>query len=133
MKWLTDALLAKILLIGSVVLLALVPFHAFMTVWVASFGVNYTLVRLWKEVLLFGLFAVAVIFYIRSADLRSCLFGRKLVRYLALAILGYALLQLLSGVLALQFGTVSLTAFGYSLISNLRFLAFFAIAMVVGT
>lgn len=132
MKWLTDALLAKILLIGSVILLALIPFHAFLTVWLASLGLNYTAVRLWKEVLLLILFGLAVTLYLRNSQLRQELMGRRLVRYLALSVLGYGIIHFVIGLWALQAGTMSLTAFGYALISNLRAFVFFAITLVVG-
>ena len=130
---LSNALLARCLLIGSTVILVLVPFHATLTVWLAALGVNYTAVRLWKEVLLAVLFAGAVTLLVRNAGLRKGLGDNDAIRRASLLIGAYVLLHVLAGGVALLREEVNLLALGYAFISNLRFLAFFLVTVMVGT
>jgi len=118
-----------ITLASSVVLLILVliPFHAFLTVWGAQLGGHYTLLRLWKEVLLL-LLTIAVIYIVTTDSLvRSQLFRRKLV-WLVLA---FAFLTVAWGMISYVKNTVSLKAMAYGVLLDTRFLAFFLITWVL--
>ena len=101
-------------------ILALIPFHAFLTVWLASAVGHYTALRLWKEFLLIIL--VIKILYGAHGRWREIRGNR-----LALAITIYISLQILSGVIAYATRLVSLKALGYGWISDLRFLLFFGV------
>lgn len=58
---------AAVFLSGTTaIILILVPFHAFLTVWFSSFVGHYTLLRLWKEFLLVIVVAGAI--YILLTD-----------------------------------------------------------------
>lgn len=127
-----DILLARGLLIGTVGVLVVMPFHATLTVWLASFGFDYTVVRLWKEMVLLVLLGGATALLLRSPELRVQLAESVVVRRLSLLIGVYVLLHLLLGTIVFARGDVSVVALGYSLVSNLRFLAFFLVAVVVG-
>jgi len=105
--------------IGAV--LAAVPFHAFLTVWVASWAGHYTLLRLWDDAILGLVCGVAVWWLVRDAKLRSWFGESLLVRLIG----AYAGLTLLLGVVSLLKGDVSPRALAYGLLVDLRFLAWF--------
>ena len=111
----------------AMVILMLMPFHAFLTVWLASLFGHYTALRLWKE----GLLALSVIgaLYLVATDhkIRS----HTLTRRLVWLILAYMLLTVAWGLLALNQHDVSAKALGYGLVINLRFLAFFLVTWAV--
>jgi hypothetical protein len=122
----SPTLINKIVLITSTAILAvlvLIPFHAFITVWLASALGHYTLIRLWKEIiLLFGV-AVALYLVITDATLRKQLLTRRLVWL----VLGYALVTLLWALIAYEHGAITLKAAAYGCLLNLRYLAFFLV------
>ncbi len=105
------------------VILFLVPFHAFLTVWGASLIGHYTALRLWKEFLL--ILCVIGCLYLVATDhkIRSHTLTRRLVWLILL----YMLLTGVWGILALNENAVSRKALGYGLIVNLRFLTFFLV------
>jgi hypothetical protein len=111
------------------VMLVLLPFHATLTVWVSSFASHYTLLRLWKEILLLLLVPLAVVVLWRVPKLRHQLE----IGWLFWAIVFYALLHILLGGLALMKHQVTLTAFADAVILNLRFLLIFLLALVFAT
>ena len=126
------AQLTKIVAISTGVLaliLVLLPFHALLSVWAANMGVNYTLARLWKEILLLLLVPTTVFILWKVPKLRY----KLEIGWLFWAIVFYVLLHILLGGLALAKHQVNLTALVDALILNLRFLLIFLIALVVAT
>ncbi|HSW37830.1 MAG TPA: O-antigen ligase family protein [Candidatus Saccharimonadales bacterium] len=118
-------LMAMVWLIS--VIMVLVPFHAFLTVWLSTFIGHYTALRLWKEVLLAicGLGAL----YLLATDhkIRTHTLSRRLVWL----IWGYVLVQLACGLVAYKRQAVDAKALAYGLLINLRFLAFFLVTWAV--
>lgn len=108
-------------------ILLLVPFHAFLTVWGASLFGHYTALRLWKEALLAAAIAGVLFLLLTDHHIRT----HTLQRRLMWVILIYALLNVVWGLLALNQQDVTSKALGYGLISNLRFLVFFLVAWAV--
>lgn len=108
-------------------ILALLPFHAFLTVWFSTFVGNYTWLRLWKEAL--TVIAALGVFYL-------VVFDRK-VRYhtmrrkLTWLILAYLAVQLVWVLVALQTDGVSVKAAAYGVLVNSRFLLFFLLAWAI--
>src|SRR5258708_5951307 len=119
--------LVNLLAAGVVVTLALMPFHATLTVWLSQFVGHYTVLRLWKEFLLVGLGFGALYLVIKDKKLQVQLRGSTLVRLIA----AYLFVQLLWGVAALLLHTVTLQALGYGWISNTRYLVFFLAVWVI--
>ena len=124
-----DYLKSKILLISaslSALILVLMPFHAFLTVWASTLFGHYITLRLWKEVLLIILVAtslyLAVSFKDRFTDLDSKLWW---------LISGYVAINLVWGAVAYSNHNVDLKALVYALIANLRFLAFFVVTWII--
>lgn len=105
----------------AILIILLVPFHAFLTVWAAHIFGHYTAFRLWKEYLL-GLCWLGLVFlWITDHKIRHHTLSRRLVWL----IVAYALLNVIWGVVALKHEAVNAKALGYALIANLRYLAFF--------
>ena len=111
----------------SRVILLLVPFHAFLTVWLASWLGHYTALRLWSELLL--MLCVIGVLYLLATDhkIRS----HTLTRRLVWLILAYITVTVVWGLLALNQHDVTGKALGYGLIINLRFLVFFLVTWAV--
>ena len=111
----------------AALILLLMPFHAFLSVWGSSLVGHYTALRLWKEVLLaVSLLGVAYLM-ITDHKIRSHTLTRRLVWLILL----YALLNLLWGLVEYRRHDVSLKALGYGLIVDLRFPAFFLVTWAI--
>lgn len=108
-------------------ILALLPFHAFLTTWVGSNAGHLDLWRIWKEVLIFA--SSLVVFWLLAIN--SQLRRQVLRGWLGWLVTAYVLWGLMVGVLALYAGTVSGDALVYGLFVDLRFVAFMMLVMVV--
>jgi O-antigen ligase/polysaccharide polymerase Wzy-like membrane protein len=111
---------------GVAVILVLIPFHAFLTVWAASVFGHYTAFRLWKEFLLVPLFIGAAWLAWRDRKLRRELAESWLFRLMA----AYVLLQVLLGAVALGRHEVNTAALAEGWIEDLRLVVFFFVAWV---
>lgn len=100
------------------VVLAAVPFHAFLTVWGSTLLGHYTALRLWDEILLTILCIVLAVWLVRDRSLWRRFAGQLLPRLIA----AYGLLVLGLGVAPLLKHEVTMRALGYGLIVDLRFL-----------
>lgn len=107
----------------SACMIALMPFHAFLTVWLASLTGGYTTVRLWKEFVLLALFVGALFLFMTQQKVRRWCRQEVLIPLIA----AYILLLLLVGGIALAAGAVSTKAYAYGALLDSRFLIFFAI------
>ncbi len=116
-----------------VLILVLVPFHATLTVWLSSIVGHYTALRLWKEALLLVLSTAIVWLVIRDKTLRLRLRENHFYRTTFYLAGTYVVLSIMLGGLALLRHDVTAKALGYGLISNLRFLLFFVLCLVIGT
>jgi O-antigen ligase len=112
-----------------VVILAILPFHAFITVWLSSLVGHYTLLRLWKEFLLVPIVAGALFIILKDGSLRRKLFSVWLIRLIA----AYCLLLLVCAVIALNRHAVSPKAMWYGLLIDLRFLVFFLAVLILAS
>ncbi len=111
------------------IILLLVPFHAFLTVWISSGTGHYTAIRLWKEVLLAIASLGALYLFIFDKKVRLS----TLYHELTWLIIAYAAVQLVWGAWAFHYHHVTAKALGYGLLVNLRFVLFFLVAWVVGS
>ncbi|MFA5004414.1 MAG: O-antigen ligase family protein [Candidatus Saccharimonadales bacterium] len=111
------------------VVLVLVPFHAFLTVWGSTLLGHYTTLRLWDDVLLGVLVIVVSGWLVRDKSLRNHLFGSLLFRLIAL----YVVLTFGLGLVAFTKHEVTAKALGYALLVNLRFLVWFLAVWAVAT
>lgn len=111
------------------VILVLIPFHAFLTVWLTSFIGHYTILRLWKEVLLACALTLSCYIIYADSKLRTQLYSSKLMRLIGI----YTLVLLIWGAIALATHSVSAKALAYGLLVDLRFLAFFTVAWIAAS
>lgn len=111
----------------GVTIMMLVPFHAFLTVWGTSFGLNYTVLRLWSALLLWLLIGCSVIWLVHDAPLRVWARQSFLVRISLI----YATLSVLMGLRGLLLGNVTGAAFLIGLLQNLRYVAFFLVVIAL--
>jgi hypothetical protein len=108
-------------------MLVLLPFHAFLTVWIGSrFGI-YEIARLWDDFLLVGLAGLTAALALYDRRLWSQLKKNLIVRLTA----AYAALYIVGAIIAALYGHASSRAIGYSLVVNLRFLIFFIVCGVI--
>lgn len=123
----SDSKPAKYLMWGVIVILGLIPFHAFLTVWLASAIGHYLEVRLWKEYLLIILAAGSAYLLGKNPKLRSSFFSWRLSKL----IFAYTLVSLVWGAAAYFLNGVTLKALAYGLTVNLRFLLFFLVVWII--
>lgn len=122
-------LLPNLLPLIAAAIIALIPFHAVLTVWLSQFVGHYMLLRLWKEALLIVLVLGALYTLVKDVKARRLILASRLV-WLIVAYLG---VQAVWGLTAYATHQVSFTALGYGWISNTRFLIFFlAVLVIVG-
>ena len=121
--------LAQILswIVGLV--LVLIPFHAFFTVWLGSNFGYYTALRLWKEFLLVLIALGALVLLLRDKKMAKQLGSYWLVRIIGI----YIVVTLVWGIVSYELDKVSLKALGYGYIVNLRYLIFFVATLVIAT
>src|SRR4051812_22953317 len=93
-------------------ILLLIPFHALLSVWLASLFGHYTLLRLWKEVLLIPLAFGAIYMLARDKDLRHRFFSSWLVRLIFI----YFVVLIICGVTARIHHLVSTKALWYGML-----------------
>lgn len=107
--------------------IVLLPFHAFVTVWASTVFGHYTLLRLWKELLLAVLVAGSIWLLLTDSSARKWA-GKEPI---LLLIYAYAACLIVSGAIALGLGDVTKKAFLYGLLLDGRFLAFFAVTWLI--
>jgi hypothetical protein len=127
MKQSTPVRLTRALSWAIGIILALVPFHAFLTVWLSSIFGHYTVLRLWKEFILSLVTAGALYLIATDKPLRQRLLSWGLARLIGL----YAALMLLTALIPLITHNVTGKAMWYGLLVDLRFLVFFLVAWAV--
>jgi len=109
------------------IIIMIMPFHAFLSVWLSSLFGHYTALRLWKEALLVVAGIGAIFLLITDKKIRNNTLSRRLVWL----ILAYLALNVLWGVIGYFGGDLSAKALGYGLIVNCRYLIFFLIVWAV--
>jgi len=114
-----------IVFVLSIIMLVIVllPFHAFLTVWAGSSFGHYTAFRLWKEDLVFVIGLVVIGLMIADHKMAKEILTTKL----SWAIGAYVVLDLAVAAVAHFNHSVSNKALAYGLLDDLRFLAFFII------
>lgn len=112
-----------------VLILVLVPFHAFLSVWAASIFGHYGAARLWEEVLLAVLVPLSCWLLWRDKPLRAMAAQSWLFWLMG----AYVAVHILLGGIAVLRHQVDALALGYALIENLRLVMFFSVAWVVAS
>lgn len=111
-------------------ILALVPFHAFLTTWAGSNAGHLDAWRIWKDVILAIILTPGALWLAwRSKPLRGWLFSSWISRLFA----AYEILFFGMGAWAFFTDRVTASALIYSLIINLRFFAFFLVCVIIAS
>lgn len=111
---------------GIYACLLLVPLHAPQTVWLASLGIDYDIVRLWKEFLLLILLGISAWILIVDRNLRQRFFGDRLMQL----IIVFVGLAVLSAVASLVFGSITPKSIAFGLIIDTRMLVFLLVVTI---
>jgi O-antigen ligase len=114
----------RILVVIVAVILVVLPFHAFLTVWGSSLAGHYTLLRLWKEVLVAVAVVTVAYLFFKDKKLRQQASSNHLWRLILL----YVSVTLIWGVVSYLRGSVTEKAVLYGVLVNTRFLVMFLVA-----
>jgi hypothetical protein len=109
------------------IILLLMPFHAFLTVWLSQLVGHYTALRLWKEGLLLIAGLGVLLLLLLDHKIRSHTLSRRLVQLCLL----FVAVNIVWGLVALHNHDVTAKALGYGWIVDLRLPLFFLIAWAV--
>lgn len=120
-SWHTFPLGSKWFARFALALLALVPFHGFLTVFATNFGISYTVARLWTLAVLGAMSILAAYWLFRDAPLRHRLF----TDYMPKVAFVYAVLVLVWAIRGVVLGSVGLPAAILGIFLDLRYIVFF--------
>lgn len=109
------------------VILILLPFHEFLTTWLASNFGHINLFRIWKEILLIAITPIVIYLALIDKKLKKWLFKDKLT----ILILFFAIIALVLGGVGYHLHHVNAAALEDGLIIDLRFFLIFVIALVL--
>jgi hypothetical protein len=121
MKEIFDRKLRYVATVAVALILLLIPFHAFLTIFASQFVGHYTLLRLWKEVLLAVVVFAAAMACVYDHSLLERLRSARLWRTIVLFLELYAL----AAVVAVGREASMRTAAAYGFLTATRFLFFF--------
>jgi hypothetical protein len=108
---------------ATVLILFVMPVHAFLSTWLGTAIGPLLVWKSWKEILIFLMVPVVIWYTVLRPDVARVIWGRLVNKLIAL----YALLHLLLSL----FSTASLQAVIAGLMINLRFLAIFVLVQVI--
>ncbi len=111
----------------TMIIILLVPFHGFLTVWLSNLVGHYTVIRLWDEVLLLICIIGAAYLLITDHKIRLDTLSKRLVWLIYI----YVFLSIILGIIAYFNHSLTKKALGYGLIVNLRYLLFFLVTWTV--
>jgi hypothetical protein len=109
------------------VVLVLIPFHAFLSVWASAIFGHYTIFRLWKEAILLVTLIACIYLFFRDQKLRQSILSSKIF----ILIIAYLAVQVIWGLIAYAHHDLSKKALLYGLLLNCRFLIFFLVAWAI--
>lgn len=111
----------------SMLIILVMPLHAFLTIWGSSLVGHYTALRLWKEALLLVCIAGTLYLVLTDGKIRAHTLTRRLVWLILL----YIAWNLVWGLFELHQHNVDAKALGDGLIIDLRFPIFFLVTWAV--
>jgi O-antigen ligase len=106
-----------------ILLVILMPFHAFLTTWIASYAGHLLAMRAWKEVALTALCFIGVYFILKDKMLRTTLLGKPVNKL----IVAYGLWLLFIVIISAKFSI----SVAQGLAIDLRFLAVFILFQII--
>ncbi len=119
--------IAKISSVIILLILFLIPFQGFITVWPSSIFGHYTLFRLWKEFLLVIILLISIYYLISDLNIRKIIFSNKL----SWLIIGFLGIEVLWAIVAYFNKDVSTKALFFGLLLDCRYFIFFGITWII--
>jgi O-antigen ligase len=119
--------LVKIVQVVILIILLILPFHEFLTTWLASNFGHIDLFRIWKEILLVIISPIVVYLALINNKLRHWLLRDRLV----LLILLFSIIAIILGIVGYHLHHVNASALEAGLIIDLRFFLIFVFTMVI--
>jgi O-antigen ligase len=110
-------------------ILAMLPFHAFVTTWAGSVFGHIDVFRIWKELLIFVLVIKVIYIVILDKKLQKQLFNSVIFRLSLI----YVIITILRTFAGYNTHSVNFEAAIYGLLANLRYLVFFFVVMIVAS
>ena len=119
--------LVKTVKLTILIILLLLPFHEFLTTWLASNFGHINLFRVWKEIVL--ILISPIVFFLAWSDkkLRKWLIKDKLILLIKL----FSIIVIVLGVIGYYQKRVNLSALGAGMVIDLRFFLIFLITLVL--
>jgi hypothetical protein len=111
----------------TALVVVLVPFHAFLTVWGSTFVGHFLWLRLWDEVILLILCVLLGAMLWRDTSLLHSLIRNRLAQLIG----AYGAVTIIWGIVAYMLHQVTPLALVYGLVVDLRFLVWFVAVWVV--
>lgn len=113
----------RLMALSAVLIVVLMPVHAFLSTWLGTKVGPLLLWKSWKEILLAVMIPIVIIFCVLRKDIAKVIWSRGVNKLIAI----YTLLHLVM----VPFTHVSATAVVAGLMMNLRFLAIFVLVQIV--
>ena len=127
MKKNLNSRLVNICVYTILIILLIMPFHEFITTWLASNFGHVDLFRIWKEIILLIITPIPVYLALKDKKIKQWLLEDKL----PILIYIFVLLCIVMGILGYVLKHVNLLALAAGLIIDLRFLLIFLITLVL--
>ena len=108
-------------------ILAIVPFHTFLTVWISLLTGHYTLLRVWIEVLLVISLCAASYIYITDKKIRELFYKSRLIQLIIL----FLLIELICGAVGHINRDINTKSLLYGWLFDTRFLIFFLVTILI--
>jgi len=117
----------KIVEVSILIILLVLPFHEFLTTWLASNYGHINLFRVWKEIVLLVLSPLVVYLALTNKNLKKWLIKDKLI----LLIASFSLITIVLGIIGYRLHHVNGSALEAGLIIDLRFFLIFIFGLVI--
>ncbi len=112
---------------GLFFLILSLPFFAFLTIFLCSIFGHYTAIRLYPETVLLILMFLSSYYLIKNKSQAKVFFNDNLIRLIIL----FSIIDIVAGLIAYYNHGVSLKAFGYGLIIDLRIYLVFTVGYLI--
>ena len=119
--------LVKIVEVVILIILLVLPFHEFLTTWLASNFGHINLFRVWKEIVLIIISPLILYLALANKNLRQWLIRDKLVLLIAV----FSLIAVILGIVGYHLHHVNGSALEAGLIIDLRFFGIFVFMLII--
>ncbi|HEY5267901.1 MAG TPA: O-antigen ligase family protein [Candidatus Saccharimonadales bacterium] len=119
--------LVRVIKLTVLIILLVLPFHEFLTTWLASNFGHINLFRVWKEIVLVLITPIVIYLAYINKGLKKWLVKDRLITLIYL----FTVIAIILGIVGYQQKHVNLAALGAGMIIDLRFFLIFIITLVI--